>query len=82
MDARAQQCICPLRTVLQRTQCTSRRSLGAKAMCCCFSDIAFFPHSSSKLSQDFNVVLLFHRSASRYPFNHDDAINIERKQST
>ncbi|GFX73235.1 hypothetical protein TNCV_1245581 [Trichonephila clavipes] len=32
----------------------------------------FLPYSFSKLSRDFDIVMLFCSLALRYPFNHDD----------
>ncbi|GFV87997.1 hypothetical protein TNCV_3241471 [Trichonephila clavipes] len=41
---------------------------------------SFLPNSISLLFQDINGVLQVCRLALRYPFHHDDTINIEKKE--
>ncbi|GFV15534.1 hypothetical protein TNCV_4835601 [Trichonephila clavipes] len=80
VDLRVQSRVCPPRTVLQRPQSAPGVVLVQNPRVVALQILAFLPHCFSKLSQDLNIVLMFHRLAFRYPFDRDDAINIEQKR--
>ncbi|GFX53755.1 hypothetical protein TNCV_1597011 [Trichonephila clavipes] len=57
VDARAQYCVCPPRTVLQRANMHRGVVLVQNPLVVALQILPFLPHSSSKLSQDLNVIL-------------------------
>lgn len=69
---------CLPKTVSQRVHCVPRHCLDENPCVVAPQIRPLLPQSFSMLSQDLDVVLLVYRLALRYPFNHDDTINIEK----